>query len=559
MTAPLAPETILHDRYRLVAVAGEGSLGRTYLARDQQRSNQLCVLKEFIPNQPDAAALKALEHQFQQEVAVLHELKHPQIPSFQTLIAQGQRFYWVREYIPGKSYGVLLNERKAAGAAFSEAEVIHLLKQVLPVLTYLHSQGIVHQNLSLDSLIQRHHDQQPVLINFGLIKALVARLQLHPIQQMETIGRWGYVPPEQLFGGQVHPNGDLYALAVGAIVLLTGKYPEELYDEAAQALNWERWVTLTPKLNRILRQLLNPDPQKRFASAAHVQQALEIVTSEVETSSPAQPVATEMAPKPPPEPRLSIPTPARSARIRMRQPRLNSDFLASAAMVTGLALLVAVISWRIISSVFTDRPPQPQVSPPAEVANSPTTPAPSPTPTPAPSPSAAATPAASVNPEALRERRRKLGVDYQLFTNLVDELFYAKNPQVRDRKLSSSPEQTKLQAEWNEVASTLMDKLETLTPQTRGKLGTYRRRDYDQWLKALGETGPTSQTLDNLADARLFELFPDLKGKTLNPRTFGQVWYAIAEESVDQAKAQKSPGGAPPNSNGPSRTGDRQL
>src|SRR5579883_455440 len=228
MQAPIAPGTLLHDRYRLIGVAGQGKFGQTYLARDQKRLNELCVLKEFTPVNQDAAAVEALRQRFHQAVSELYELQHPQLPRLRVMIAQEQRLYWGRDYIEGKSYGVLLDERKAQGQGFAEAEVIQFLLKVLPVLTYLHNRDVVHRNISLHTLIWRQQDQLPVLINFGLVQELVVRLQLHPVDRREALGQWGYAPPEQ-FNGKVDATSDLYALAVVAIALLAGDGPEALY------------------------------------------------------------------------------------------------------------------------------------------------------------------------------------------------------------------------------------------------------------------------------------------------------------------------------------------
>ncbi|WP_289501309.1 hypothetical protein [Gloeocapsopsis sp. IPPAS B-1203] len=43
------PGIILGDRYRIIRKLGQGSFGRTYLAEDINRFNELCVLKEFAP------------------------------------------------------------------------------------------------------------------------------------------------------------------------------------------------------------------------------------------------------------------------------------------------------------------------------------------------------------------------------------------------------------------------------------------------------------------------------------------------------------------------------
>jgi len=54
------------------------------------------------------------------------------------------------------------------GLRFSEAEVIQMLLQILPVLEYIHSMGVIHRDISPDNLILRSSDHLPVLIDFGV-------------------------------------------------------------------------------------------------------------------------------------------------------------------------------------------------------------------------------------------------------------------------------------------------------------------------------------------------------------------------------------------------------
>ncbi len=550
MQAPIAPGTLLHDRYRLIGVAGQGKFGQTYLARDQKRLNELCVLKEFTPVNQDAAAVEALRQRFHQAVSELYELQHPQLPRLRVMIAQEQRLYWGRDYIEGKSYGVLLDERKAQGQGFAEAEVIQFLLKVLPVLTYLHNRDVVHRNISLHTLIWRQQDQLPVLINFGLVQELVVRLQLHPVDRREALGQWGYAPPEQ-FNGKVDATSDLYALAVVAIALLAGDGPEALYNSQTRQLEWESRVKVQPKLAQILRQMLHPQPKKRIASAAQVTQLLEpLLPTATATPVAIGPVASTTAVTAAPattdqadDPKLR---PAQPPRRRVRPKRKgDSDPRASAAMAVGLLMLVAAVAWKVVPH----KPPGAKPNAPSVATNSPA-PANAPAPDASTAPSTPA-PVNSTDQAALRERRRQLNIDFPFFTALVDAAFYSQYPQRRSQPLSD-PEQARLQAEWTAIASSTMDKLATLKPETRSKLGHYTRANYDQWLAALGESGAkNSQRLDALADSRFFQLFPDQKGKPLNPRTFGQVWYAIAEEQLSAAKAQ--PPAVPP----PPATGDR--
>jgi serine/threonine protein kinase, bacterial len=137
-------------------------------------------------------------------------------------------------------------------------------------------------------------------------------------------------------------------------------------------------------------------------------------------------------------------------------------------------------------------------------------------------------------------RHRNLGVDYRFLADFVDEVFYAKYPAWRGKKLGNGSDQAAMRQEWMAIATTTMDKLAALPPNLRRKLGTYKTVSYDEWMLDLGEAGKTSATLDALADARMNTLFPELKGKPLNPKTNGQVWYALAEEQLPQAKTKLS-------------------
>lgn len=543
MHPPIAPGTLLQDRYCLIGAAGQSKFGQTYLARDQKRLNELCVVKEFTPVQQDVTAIEHLRQRFHQAVSPLYELQHPQLPRLRMMFAQEERLYWVRDYVEGKSYGVLLDERNAQGQVFSEAEVIQLLLKVLPVLSYLHNRGMVHRNLSLDTLILRQEDQLPLLINFGLVQELVARLQLHPIDPRHVLGQWGFAPPEQLHG-KAESSSDLYALAVTAIALLTGKGPESLYNSQTQQLDWESLVTVHPVFARLLRQMLQPHPQKRPASAAQVAKVLDPLLAKAPVDAMSvngeatHPIPVDsLTSRVTDESTVVLPAqPARLPKKRSRPKRRgDGDPRASAAMVVGLVMLLAAAAWKFL----------PHKQPTAIPSASPTISAARPTPSPNVSPpgmSAKPSPTTElISEEALRDRRRQLNIDVQFFTNLVDEVFYAKYPQLRSRKPGDS-EQDKFKREWNAIASSVMDKLATLKPETRAKMGSYRRVNYDEWLAALGETGAkSSPRLDALADSRFFQLFPDQKGKTLNPRTFGQVWYAIADEQLSTAKAQPRP------------------
>jgi serine/threonine-protein kinase len=141
-----------------------------------------------------------------------------------------------------------------------------------------------------------------------------------------------------------------------------------------------------------------------------------------------------------------------------------------------------------------------------------------------------------VSLDAMRDRSRQLGIDVQFVSDLADQVFYAKYPDQQGKKLEEG--QNDLRTEWTTLANDLLTKLESLSPATRGKLGSYQRADYDRWLAPGNGASLNGRELNVLVNNRFGELFPDQKGQTLNPKTFGQVWYAIAEEEMVKLKPQ---------------------
>jgi serine/threonine protein kinase len=77
----LHPGMRLRDRYIIVRPLGRGGMGRTYLAEDTGRFNELVTIKELTPIIQGTQALQKAEELFQREATVLHKLSSPQSTS----------------------------------------------------------------------------------------------------------------------------------------------------------------------------------------------------------------------------------------------------------------------------------------------------------------------------------------------------------------------------------------------------------------------------------------------------------------------------------------------
>jgi serine/threonine protein kinase len=280
---PIAPDTLLQQRYSILNVLGEGKFGRTYLATDRSRSNAYCAIEEIpLTAQLPSIVTKARDS-LKREVVLLYQLQHLQLPRFWIVFEEQDRLFLVRDYIQGQTYSDLLQARRDLQTTFSEVEVQQFLLQVLPAIGYLHSKGVIHRDLSPQHLVCREIDGLPVPIDFGIVKEVATTLHSNP-GNSQTPYQPGYAPIEQIHNGQVYPNSDLYALAVTAIVLLTGKEPSALFDNNVpstdplrQRINWDwrKWTPINDDFAMILGRMLSPDPNDRYQSAIEVSQDLQ--------------------------------------------------------------------------------------------------------------------------------------------------------------------------------------------------------------------------------------------------------------------------------------------
>ncbi|MGJ5672304.1 MAG: protein kinase domain-containing protein [Nostochopsis sp.] len=535
----------LSDRYLIVRQLGQGGFGRTYLAEDINRFRELCVLKEFSPQVQTAYVLKKAEELFQREATVLYQLQHPQIPRFRELFRSNfnnkEYLFLVQDYVEGKTYSSLLDERLQKALRFTELEVTELLLQILPVLEYIHSLKVIHRDISPDNLMLRRIDQLPVLIDFGGVKQ-VAAVVVSQYYQPNTgavtppatlLGKFGYAPPEQMQTGLVEPHSDLYALAATALVLLTGKQPSELIDDNTLAWKWRREISLSPTLGVVLDKMLSPIPQQRYQSAQQVLQILNPPPSYYPRTQPPTPVrvpeppttatlAVSPSPHPPTSPpRHTSPTP-HAPHTWWTPEKIILVFL----LLTTSTVIAVWGANSLLLSRFDDPEPQP-------------TPTSSPTQQPL-DPLAQYSPAERARKERLRDRRQRLGVDENFYVSLVNQIFWENNPSLQRRSLTNEPADAQLRARWDKTADQLLQKLTLLSSESRQKLGTYGGGDRDRWKVEVNNLNVSSRALYDLGDAAFFQQFPEQESKNYIDQPIGQVWHAFVADKLNAILARSA-------------------
>ncbi len=253
---------IFHHRYKIIKILGEGGFGKTYQAEDVEQMNHPCVIKQLTFAKPQA--LQKATALFEQEAKTLYELgKHLQIPSFLAYFEENNKLYLVQEYVEGKNLYTEFLER----GKFDEEKIVYLLKNLLPVLLFIHNNKIIHRDIKPENIMRRDGDGQLILIDFGIAKELVGTASY---TNGTVIGTPGYAPLEQIAYGQVSPASDLYSLGITCIRLITGEFiRNDLNNSSAKW--WEIFsVDFNSKILEILDRLVAIDVGDRYQWAEQV-------------------------------------------------------------------------------------------------------------------------------------------------------------------------------------------------------------------------------------------------------------------------------------------------
>lgn len=374
-------ELVLRGHYLPQSVLGKGGFGTAFLAIDiDSPTRSKCVVKLFQPpiNLSDSQMETALTL-FAREAQVLERLgrRHPQIPNLYAYFPlpvtnpltnkSEELFYLVQEFLDGED----LEKVRDRKGKLSEAEVTNILREILGVLDFVHSEGAIHRDVKPSNIMQES-DGRLSLLDFGAVKEVTTpnSAQRGPT----TICSPEYAPPEQIMNGQVNVTSDLYALAATCVVLLTDKDSNELRDSASNTWQWRKHAQVSSGLADILDKMLMAKPSDRFPSAQAVLSALNSTSNILSAQSipstspqigtvPTAPVPNPVTPPPakparvapaqsaPPPPPLAASKPAPAPVVNPAPPMPLTRFLGNAAFLGAEGGLLAIATASLLTTI----------------------------------------------------------------------------------------------------------------------------------------------------------------------------------------------------------------
>lgn len=273
---PLAlPEgTVLAGQYTIEKVLGQGGFGISYKARDHKNNIDVAI-KEFFPD-----TLAYREHtkvisypgertenyeygkqSFLEEAKTLSKfIGCENIVRIYSYFEENQTAYFVMEFIEGVSFDKYISER---GGKIDCEDAKRILIPVMDALAAVHSQGIIHRDVTPDNIY---------ITSSGTVKLLdfgAARYSLgDKSRSLDVILKHGFAPKEQYTRhGRQGPFTDVYSLGATFYYALTGRRPPDSVDRLEEddlIPPSTLGARITDYEEQAILQALNVQPSERF-------------------------------------------------------------------------------------------------------------------------------------------------------------------------------------------------------------------------------------------------------------------------------------------------------
>ena len=290
------------------------TIGEYQLIELMAEDEQILQIKAFHPGKeqyfnftmlkPHAAHDSFYRQQFINAAEIAAGTEHTNILP---IIDYGQIEEVVYRVSPLTEYGSLRDHR---GWFYDLKNANMLFSQIINGLSYIYAHGHIHGNLK-SSNIYLKMDHSPMLAGFGITQ---------PPGRAES----PYVSPEQIQGGVIDQQADVFALGVLLYEVLTGVTPPVGIVVKPSSMRQD----LPQAVDQVVLKAMAHNPEQRFQSPAEFRSALQNIVS--------QPDAAPAVSEPPP-----APAPGVSQSVNVQQPQKSTNWVGIILGVVLVGLLIA--------------------------------------------------------------------------------------------------------------------------------------------------------------------------------------------------------------------------
>ncbi|XP_066042098.1 serine/threonine-protein kinase Nek1 isoform X5 [Chamaea fasciata] len=203
------------DKYIKVRKIGEGSFGKAILVKAKENGQQY-VIKEI-----NISKMSNKEREeSRREVAVLANMKHPNIVLYRESFEENGCLYIVMDYCEGGDLFKKINAQK--GILFSEDQILDWFVQICLALKHIHDRKILHRDIKSQNIFLTK-DGTIQLGDFGIARVLNSTAEL----ARTCIGTPYYLSPEICQNKPYNNKSDIWALGCVLYEMCTLKHAFE--------------------------------------------------------------------------------------------------------------------------------------------------------------------------------------------------------------------------------------------------------------------------------------------------------------------------------------------
>ncbi|MEQ9497955.1 MAG: serine/threonine-protein kinase [Deltaproteobacteria bacterium] len=290
-------------KYEVLARLATGGAASIFLARQPGAAgfHKLVVLKTLLPERAIDADFVAM---FLDEARLAARLNHPNCVQIYDLGRVRGVYYISMEYIFGETLWNLLTTVTRLRTPLPPAHVASILASACDGLHHAHelkdpngkAYHLVHRDVSPQNVMITFEGQTKV-VDFGIAKAETGRA---PTMAGIVKGKFSYMSPEQITGGEVDRRSDIFSLGIVLFECLASRrlYRGDTPEEIAKLILEHRAPRLRDvvpdiplALDEVCARALARHPSKRFATAAQMAEALRNHLDEVRHNQSASATA----------------------------------------------------------------------------------------------------------------------------------------------------------------------------------------------------------------------------------------------------------------------------
>jgi serine/threonine protein kinase/Flp pilus assembly protein TadD len=257
---------------------GEGPLSEVYRAVDQKldRTVALKVLRAHAEIDP------AADTRFHREAKHASKLQHPNIATVYEYGEAKNTAFIAMEYLEGRTLDVILKnkiEKDHQTPGLGYEECLNIALQITAALSQVHKGGLIHRDLKPANIMVLE-DGTVKLLDFGIARS---RNESSITQHGTLVGTVLYMSPEQVRGDDLDYRSDIFSFGAVLYHMMTGSlpFPGKSFPEVCMAIldgSPRRPSEVRPGLpqafEEVLLRCLNREPEKRYATADEVENAL---------------------------------------------------------------------------------------------------------------------------------------------------------------------------------------------------------------------------------------------------------------------------------------------